>query len=137
MTRRKVIIALLSIVIVLLLVLVGFPGIMKIRSSVVEHQYQLDGMGMTNGCNALMANLAQFDVFDAENRLAEAKRSGSIDTNTINELQAKCLVAKRKLEFWETDLRKRGHRGRIPIYTDANKAVDRTASPGGLTSGHR
>jgi hypothetical protein len=126
MTRRKIFVALASVVIILLLVLVGFPGVLKIRRSVVEHQYRLAGMGMTNGCNALMANLAQLDVFAAENRLAEAKQAGIIGTHEIDELQAQCLAAKRKLEFWETDLRKRGHRGRVPIYKDANNVPQDT-----------
>jgi hypothetical protein len=77
-------------------------------------------LGMQGGCNLAMVQVTSFDVFDAERRLEEAKQTVGAGTNGIAKLQAKYLAAQKRCEFWNEDVRRRGHRHWIPEYKEAS-----------------
>ena len=76
---------------------------------------------MRKGCNLAMLNRAELDFFMASNHLDQARQTAGADTAKLAQLRQEYLAARRKYEFWQEDVTKRGHRGTIPEYKDANK----------------
>jgi hypothetical protein len=89
-------------------------------SQVIQPLIATGLLGMQGGCNTAMVQVTSIDVFDAERRLDEAKQTVGASTNEIAKLQAKYLAAQKRCEFWNEDVRRRGHRHWIPEYKEAS-----------------
>lgn len=105
----------------------------QVAKCVIEYRYRAAGYEMKIGCNLAAASRANISLFTLSNRIDELRQDSPIDTNEVKRLQEECAATKRHLEFLEEDIRRRGHRGMVPVPKIANQSLQPTAAaPGDL-----
>jgi hypothetical protein len=81
---------------------------------------------MRKGCNLAAVNMAYFDCWSASDRMQQAKEKPSVGSDELHRLEQEYRYAKRRLEFLEEDVRKRGHRDSYPEFVDRGEPSPRS-----------
>jgi hypothetical protein len=113
-------------------VIVGFFSLVAsvlTARAVVEYRYRDAGYEMRTGCNLGAAMHAETSLFTLSNRIDELREDSPTDTNELRRLQDEYAATKKRLEFLEADLRRRGHRGTVPVPKDAKSLQPTAAAP--------
>jgi hypothetical protein len=100
----------------------------QVANGVFEYRYRAAGYEMKSGCNLGAAMHAETSLFTLSNRIDELRQDSPIDTNEVKRLEAECATTKKRLEFLEADIRRRGHRGTVPVPKNANQSLQPTAA---------
>ena len=109
--RRRLVAALLTVIVSLFL-----TGALVVGSLLIGQVVMASGItGMKHGCNLASLNAAQTSVYAVSNDLDIARQVSPADSNELMRLQAEYSAAKRRSEFWQRDVQRRGHSGWVPI----------------------
>jgi hypothetical protein len=104
----------------------------QVANGVIEYRYRAAGYEIKIGCNLGAAMHAETSLFTLSNRIDDLKQDSPIDTNEVKRLEEECAATRKHLEFLEADIRRRGHRGTVPVPKNANQSRQPiAAAPGG------
>jgi len=87
---------------------------------------------MKVGCNQIELIGAKVDFLVASNRLEQAEMNSNTTPDVLNKLRNEYAVAKRRYDFWDADVRKRGHQHSVPEHKDAISPPESTSSRGSV-----
>jgi hypothetical protein len=70
---------------------------------------------MRPGYNVIAPNGPLIDLIQVSNRIDQERLASTINTTELKRLQEEYTATKRRLEFWQADIRTRGPRLTVPV----------------------